>query len=168
MMRRKALEGTVGVNYFLDEYSDATLDRHCAGDEVISASNINGHGMCCWVAFDIDCHHRNPVIAERNFAAALEMLTACPYEAWLEKSNEYGGFHLWMFPPQPITGAEAVEWINGFSPNQFEKRPTYNRRCDEIPHYSGNTLRLPGLKPIAGTWSKMYLDGKWVDVREMQ
>jgi hypothetical protein len=163
-----AADGQYGRGYFYEAYSDDLVQKHCAGTETLSATAINAQGLCCWMALDIDCRDTDTARAAANLQAALYFYKNCPYETMLESSNDYGGYHLWIFPPAPMSGADAVAWIHQFVGNtKFEIRPAINAPAGTTPFYFNNSLRLPGLNPKRGTWSKIWDGSQWIDVRQM-
>ena len=174
MMRWKSLpnphlNGANSLNYAYEDYDEEMIKKHCTGEVVLAACNSNYAGYTCWLGLDIDCNSKNKEFALRNLYKALTLLENCPHQAYLTMSNNYGGYHLWIFPTDPMEMQFAIAWIDDFTkPNLFERRPTYNIRPQVDPIYSSNILRLPGKSPKTGEWSKILIDKKWIDVREMQ
>jgi hypothetical protein len=153
-------------NFYNVPYSYDLLTQHAAGTAICAVAAVNTASMCNFVAIDFDNHFNDASVAAANQSQVITMFNAqSQYNPVLEASNTYGGYHLWLFLPSPMTAESALTLVQGIAGGGPETRPSSPCPIGATPYSNSNVLRLPGLNPSDETWSTIYVNGEWVDVR---
>lgn len=155
-------------NFAPADYSDEKVQQAAAGETTIAAASVDRQGLCHWLALDLDNHTGDPDKARINEARAFAFLDRSPFDALLEKSNQRGGYHLWMFLPAPLESDIAANFIQGFRGCDYtiEVRPYRAAPLGTIPVELSNTLRFPGKHRIYRTMSEVWDGGEWRLLKE--
>jgi len=136
---------------------------------------VGGVSRSRWGCGDIDNHGPGDA-PDCNVRAALAwhgVLISVGFRPLLIDSNGRGGFHLFVVFDEPILTVhvrQLFRWLTrdwreqGLSepPECFPKQDSIQPLGSDHGAY-GNWARLPGRHPKRSHWSRIYVDGEWVE-----
>ena len=148
------------------------LRRHVLGvshGDVIGLHSTSTDDTSRWLAFDLDAHgpqepayHQALTLAAGWLAVQLDKAGAVPL---VEDSNGAGGYHVWIYFPEPLPTAQVYAWGDALAERA---RLDFSVAVETYPKQAsargafGNWLRLPGLHHTRPHWSRVaWRGGEW-------
>jgi hypothetical protein len=148
------------------------LQRHAQGKSeahVIGVHSTSADDTSRWLAFDLDAHGQQEraylnrlTRAAGWLAAQLDNAGAVPL---VEDSNGAGGYHVWIYFPEPMPTAQGYAWADALAERA---RLDFGVSVETYPKQAsargafGNWLRLPGRHHTRPHWSRVArIGGAW-------
>lgn len=148
------------------------LTRHVRAESVghvLGLHSTSSDDTSRWLAFDLDAHgepnagyRRRLTHAAGWLAAQLDHAGAGPL---VEDSNGAGGYHVWIYFPEPMPTAQVYAWGDALAERA---RLDFNVSVETYPKQAsargafGNWLRLPGRHHTRAHWSRVtWFGGDW-------
>lgn len=148
------------------------LTRHARGESVghvLGLHSTSPDDTSRWLAFDLDAHgapeagYRDRLTHAAGWLAAqLDKAGAVPL---VEDSNGAGGYHVWIYFPEPMPTAQVYAWGDALAERA---RLDFGVSVETFPKQAsargafGNWLRLPGRHHTKPHWSRVArVGGAW-------
>ncbi|WP_353268639.1 hypothetical protein [Gemmatimonas sp.] len=151
---------------------DWRLERHVRGmsvGDVVGVHSTSADDTSRFLAFDLDAHGQPErayldrlTLAACWLATQLDNAGAVPL---IEDSNGAGGYHVWIYFPDPMPTAQVYAWADALAERA---RLDFGVAVETYPKQSsargayGNWLRLPGRHHTRAHWSRVArVNGEW-------